>query len=1046
MSYYAKFTGWKNLTLSDLLIAYRKAKVDCFFEKGFPSATQFALYEKNLLNNLSKLLEELKVVSDFKELTNIFGEFRLTPKKLVFREKEEGQKNGHIHFSNPQRAFKHLTDYQNLIPEFRIVGDFPVKTHVISALWINMVGYKFDVCLGSHAYGSRLKIIRNTQTCDVQPEKSFHIKAIGSFEPYFEPYQKWRNDGLNAIRTELEQKRQVLAISLDLKSYYHQIDPLFIANEEFQKDLGLSLTECEKLFTRQLANFLSEWSEQSSIFANSLQIEQTEKVKKYIKGGLVIGLSASRVIANVLLHKWDKLIAEKLTPVYYGRYVDDMFLVLHDPTTVCNTETLIQLFTSRFENVFARSKTDPALWEINLGDQYQAGSKIQFQDGKQKLFVLEGQAGCDLLDSIEKEIRDLSSEHRLMPSPDQLEHTTAARVLSAAGKVGDEPDTMRRADGLTIRRLGWSLQLRHVETLAHDLPLNEWQKEREEFYQFAHNHILRADKIIEHYAYIPRLLGFAIGLKEWQQAIDIAKTTFNAFDLLAKHSQKQIVVNGVECNIESDEWLSRVHDSLALAFFDMAARCYPIDMCFKEPNEKVECLSTLLSSKLPYTDELNSWGFHCETKRVAQADLAKKPYKNLADVLVGHIDLDNTKDNELKEAFETTELLLLEDLMDFLESAKNKRFPNVQDKSKIAESISPFLFPTRPYTPEEIAELVPDCIGFGLGNDNNVERWAKYVSVLRGVWVKSIVLNGQSNKSAKKQIHIGTNKSRSVLVAITNIATSEESWAATAFNKPDLTKARYLRLVEIVNQAIQLVPRPEYLILPELSLPLAWVHSVANRLLNSGISLIAGTEYRHNNQMIHSEAYLALTDDRLGYSSSVRIWQPKLEPAVGEDEKLTRIFGKAWTEFKGEEFNKPVYNHNGFHFGVMVCSELQNSKARVDFQGEVDALLVLSWNPDLETFSALIEACALDVHAYTILVNNRTYGDSRVRSPAKKNFKRDLARVRGGQNDFCVAVELDLEKLRAFQSRAKRWPTEDDPFKPLPEGFKPSDSRKIRPK
>ena len=88
----------------------------------------------------------------------------------------------------------------------------------------------------------------------------------------------------------------------------------------------------------------------------------------------------------------------------------------------------------------------------------------------------------------------------------------------------------------------------------------------------------------------------------------------------------------------------------------------------------------------------------------------------------------------------------------------------------------------------------------------------------------------------------------------------------------------------------------------------------------------------------------------------------------------------------------------------MVCSELQNSKARVRFQGEVDALMVLSWNQDLETFASLVESAALDVHAYTILVNNRKYGDSRVRSPAKESFMREIARVRGGENDFVIAV------------------------------------------
>ena len=118
---------------------------------------------------------------------------------------------------------------------------------------------------------------------------------------------------------------------------------------------------------------------------------------------------------------------------------------------------------------------------------------------------------------------------------------------------------------------------------------------------------------------------------------------------------------------------------------------------------------------------------------------------------------------------------------------------------------------------------------------------------------------------------------------------------------------------------------------------------------------------------------------------------------------------------------------------------------RIKFQGEVDALMVMSWNQDLDTFAALIESTALDLHAYSILVNNRAYGDSRVRSPAKESFLRDLARVRGGDNDFVIAATLDIDALRAFQSRAKRWPQVGDKFKPVPEGFRLAVGRKRLP-
>lgn len=117
--------------------------------------------------------------------------------------------------------------------------------------------------------------------------------------------------------------------------------------------------------------------------------------------------------------------------------------------------------------------------------------------------------------------------------------------------------------------------------------------------------------------------------------------------------------------------------------------------------------------------------------------------------------------------------------------------------------------------------------------------------------------------------------------------------------------------------------------------------------------------------------------------------------------------------------SKPVYIHHGVNFGVMICSELQNSKARIRFQGALDALMVLSWNKDLDTFASLIESAALDIHAYTILVNNRKYGDSRVRSPAKEPFMRDIARVKGGDNDFVVAATLGYRLVKGISEQGK---------------------------
>src|SRR5690606_21318816 len=145
-------------------------------------------------------------------------------------EPKSGFSNGHAHFSDHDREYEYLRDSFDFIPEFRVVGDFPVDTHVISALWINMIGHKFDACLDESCYGARLRRIRNEEVIDKNAPKPFHITAIGSFPPYYQHYRKWRSDGLNAIRNELERDRKVVAVSLDLRSYYHLLDPTAITS------------------------------------------------------------------------------------------------------------------------------------------------------------------------------------------------------------------------------------------------------------------------------------------------------------------------------------------------------------------------------------------------------------------------------------------------------------------------------------------------------------------------------------------------------------------------------------------------------------------------------------------------------------------------------------------------------------------------------------------------------------------------------------------------------------------------------------------------
>ena len=121
MAYKANFTGWKNLRIVDLLIAYRKAKADCYFENTFPTAINFADYEQDLLINLQSLLATLQSENNFTDDVTLLGECRFLPKKLSINRKKNNVEDSHVHFSNPDRSINKLIKNHDLIPDRKSV-------------------------------------------------------------------------------------------------------------------------------------------------------------------------------------------------------------------------------------------------------------------------------------------------------------------------------------------------------------------------------------------------------------------------------------------------------------------------------------------------------------------------------------------------------------------------------------------------------------------------------------------------------------------------------------------------------------------------------------------------------------------------------------------------------------------------------------------------------------------------------------------------------------------------------------------------------------
>lgn len=1251
------FEGWHELKLEDLVQAYRKAKADAFFERTPGAAMRFALYETNLFENLERFLAAIQnrtrfcdgsLIDKEKECVdewgdspkNLFGEIVFFPNKTTLSIKSDNVAAAMLLTTDPDKQEHHITSLYELTPSFRVSSLFPVETHVISALWVNMIGHKLDAKLDSCAYGSRLRRLRGDGDLP-DGDRPYHVTATGIFAPYWQHYRKWRDEGLKAIRRLLESSQPVVAYNFDLRSYYHNIDPGFLLDSRFiEEHFEIVFDDHEVEFNKEIVEFILNWQKYVKEKIDHIMSKKSNpsygksaskrKSHKDLKSdcdifptGIPIGLAATRLMANVLLGPWDRYVEDNVRPEFYGRYVDDMIIVVRGNKRIRDAKTAVRCLRKSLGNVLASEEDDATkgvkppsnppvhdsdkIWRIRLdripglkdpcpdetkkvrdrdsqdgngenetraSRRWVENTRLILQPGKQRIFILEGKAGEDMLNVIEQEIAQLSSEFRLMPSVEELSRTKAARLLVSAGQGGEQADRLGHVNTTTVRRLGWALTLRKAEMIAHDLPASEWRKVRHQFYAFSRHHVLRADRFFDFFAYFPRLIGLAVRLGDWDALEQMIKQVARAFILLRDHAA-EIEVNGksfklkrgkrdhldidrllenTKClteisiietilrnsyaycarsltpenkakpNDQDIVWLCnkmsriieiiRSHGDRAILGHDLGSLKEIIrdnvKSCY---SDYIMCILKSDLSAISLSDAIIVGEIHAESLFICEKNEKRLSNSEKTDVrrytpCCGN-DLIFALNDELVEIFRKigVDLQLVARFVKMVLNERSKasvsiRYTGTEAQRQESPPIgipTGILFPTRPFKAGEVAEIlmrhyfgtlgVPSAAQSGIGGEDpalapgtpnseargtrangsvegssqssmrtpredggpsrrkekgdcSLKMWGDYVHALRGTWIRPPDRQGEMVSRLGHSllyVPVGTRFRQKVTLGLTNVSTSEKAWKCAASGKPLLTARRYEKIARVVNDALRCDPQPDYLLFHELCLPRKWVRTVRKLLSIRRISLIAGVEYDifpkkpgTASGRVANEVHLALIDDRLGYDVCLPLWHSKHEPALEEKRKLDQHFGLEWQPHIG---HRVVYDHDGFFFTVLICSELLNSRDRTLFQGAIDALVVPSWNQDLATFSALVKSAALDIHCYVALVNNRAYGDSRVRVPAKARHKRDLARLRGGINDYLVCVELDIDKLRRFQSRARRSAEEKDPFKPVPEGF-----------
>jgi predicted amidohydrolase len=1017
------------VSLPALVTAYRKAKVDLFYSSD-PRRLELAAYETDLADRLAILMARIEGADEgWIADPSFLGDFTFAPKKLSSPPDRRAS-----FWSDRALSWQTLTGHADESPvaEFRLMSKCSIDFHVFSTVWLLEVGGQLDGQLDASAMGSRLR--RGQQGAP-------NYLGSGSYLPYLPGYESWRDGGLRAMTQALDESRNVVALTADVTSFYHRLEPSFLLDERYLADvLGVELTQEQTKLTHLFVAALRAWA--------GLVGNQTG----WRASGLPVGLPASATVANLALAELDVFMADRVAPLYYGRYVDDLMLVVEDDGALGEPDALWKRLVDLGEGLLTNApltEDGTVLLDraVRFVPSYLSDSVVAFENSKNKTFHLSGRTGRTMIESIRKSLRERSSEWRALPSEPSRVDRIAPAIASVLSQDGVDAVTLRDADRISIRKHAFAVRLRNFEAYERTLPPAAWAEQRREFFNTVCDQVLTLPVFFELATFLPRLIALAGSCAD-HQALAALNSALAQLPAQVRATCR-IEVPSFRRPPEPDQ-LEDLAYTLEVAGPPDPAAGHVIDRWVSHLiNQSLEELASSVRERLPATALApilrplrslvverpiafpGSALLEVQHRQLARRDLAHRPYRwGLMRLPLG----DRVRPARRSDVpLEPVRVEGLDLLVANLHGQRGGRRDGLRGSDNAG-----LAFATRPPSLSELhlALRSPPRGHYGVVDGQLI---ARILHALRG-WFAPPATEVEVRSDWPTVVHVRSGRhDRPVRIALAMLGLDPKNVYAAATGAPILTPERFGELHDLFDAVVRLRPSPDYLVLPELALPPPFFEELARALSRSGISLIAGIEHQElkPGQLVN-QVWASLCIGGFP-NSAVPYHQDKQTPAIPEQRRVLLKVKKPL--IPQHRWSEPsVVAHGEFRFGMLICSELTNIHYRSHLRGAIDALIVPEWNQDLHWFEALVESAAMDLHAYVAQANTLGYGDTRLRAPAAKVWARDVVRLKGGRHDYVVVGEIDYDGLRCFQTKYEgvlSGPKKQDrkTLKPLPDGF-----------
>ncbi len=929
-------------------------------------------------------------------------DFFILPKGIKNPKLQPNEINEPLFLSNVKTADKYYVDKLN----YWI--NAPIELHIIETLWTLLVGSILDSSMRRDCYGYRLSEQTKQFYKQISTENQSSTNSSNNiFIHYHEQYSRWRDKAIDMASNLAKEENNVAMFTLDLKSFFYHIKINFkdlniiIKEQPDSKDRNDEYELCLKL------NDLLEiiYKRYQTVTADCLKITHPD-VKENC--GIPIGFTSSAVLANWYMTKFDKDIGEKMSPAYYGRYVDDLIFVLKNPTVDDTDKNPVDEFIKSYFNGFIcpdeRDNSNYCLENKHYD--------LPVQKDKLILHFFDKEHSTAGLKVFKKELEERSSAFRFLPDEhvsqeldkyayDLMYNGSANKFRSIVGLVENETEFSKYLlFQITANRL---CDISKKETVIEQIKLF-----------FRGENTLRFSSLWE------KVFSYALILKNYDFAFEFYKQLLKVIDEKTfwhedKHEDKKVV---------TEKLISGLKSYLQISF------CIPASLLdtklFNPSESKPKSLGKLV--ELFQEKEITEI---CTAIR--QANLMRHRYVSWP--LINYTDYKG--DLTDKSAY----LHVGDNKINKTKQELTPRFIHFKiDKTK--QELTPRFIHFDEWQLFNFIDVIANKKPL-IDIDSKNEQPSSFLENLLDSYNKEIfsdefpvkIYNESAEKTFVKVIKLEVGeepKNRTKLrVAIANVKIEEKRDIEASFlenKKPNISFERQKQLYYLLNVAER--EKVELMVLPEVSIPVSWLPFMVSHARRRQIALIFGLEYWISNNIAYNFIVEILPFKiKKKYKSCLVTLRVKNHYAPAERDMLEAVRLKLG---EPDEQYYHLVKWSGITFSTYNCFELSNIQHRSIFRSKLDLLIACVWNKDTRYYDHILESAVRDVHCYVIQANTSQYGGSCVLQPTSSE-KNKLIYVKGGDNSCILTTQIDIEKLREFQYKSRT--SKEDGFKPIPPGF-----------